>query len=83
MQASRPKEREATSSDDIEQDLQVPEDHSLIETLHVETTKTEEDLLADAFLLQQQIGNDDASVETQSVGATKLVVSYEFFCVWL
>jgi hypothetical protein len=82
MQASQPKEREATSSDDIGRDLQVAEDRSLLETLHVKATKTEEELVADAFLLQQHVANDAPSVETQSVGATKPVVSYEFFCVW-
>jgi hypothetical protein len=79
MQVSQPKERETTLSDDMGQDLQVPEDHGLLETLHVEATKTEEELLSDAFLLQQHIGNDVPSVKTESVGATKPVVSYECF----
>jgi hypothetical protein len=81
MQVSRPKERE-TTSDDIGQDMQVPEDHGLLETLHVEATKTEEELPADDLLLHQHIGNDAPSVKTENVGATKSVVSYECFCVW-
>jgi hypothetical protein len=68
-------------SDDIGRDLQVPEDHGLLEPLHVEATKTEEELLADALLLQQH-GNDASSVKTESVGATKPLVSFECFCVW-
>jgi len=82
MQVSGPKEQETTLSDDIGRDLQVPEDHGLLETLHVESTKTEEELLADALLLQQHIGSDVPSMKTESVGATKPVVSYECFCVW-
>jgi hypothetical protein len=61
--------------------MQVREDHGLLETLNVEATKTEEELLADALLLQQHIGNDAPSVKTENVGATKPVVSYECFCV--
>jgi hypothetical protein len=72
---SQPKDGEATSSGDIGRDLQVPEDHSLLETLQVEATRTEEELLADALLLQQHIGNDSPSVESESIGATKPVVS--------
>jgi hypothetical protein len=82
MQVSGPKEQKASLSDDIGRDLQVPEDHGLLETLHVEATKTEEELGADALLLQQHIGNDVPSVKTESVASTKPVVSYECFCVW-
>jgi len=82
MQVSQPKEQETTLSDDIGRDLQIPEDHGLLETLHVEATKTEEELVADALLLQQHTGNDAPSVKTESVGDTKPVVSYECFCVW-
>ena len=82
MQVSQPKEQETTLSDDVGRDVQVPEDHGLLETLHVEATKTEEELLADTLLLQQHIGNDAPSVKTENVGATKPVVSYECFCVW-
>lgn len=82
MQVSQPKERETALSDDIGRDMHVAEDHGLLETLHVEATKTEEELLDDALLLQQHIGNDAPSMKTESVGATKPVVSYECFCVW-
>jgi len=82
MQVSQPKERETTLSDDIGRDLQVPEDHGVLETLHVEATKTEEELVADALVLQQYTGNDAPSMKTESVAATKPVVSYVGFCVW-
>jgi hypothetical protein len=82
-QVSRPKEREAALSDDIGRDLQVPEHHGLLENVHVEATKTEEELVADSLLLQQHISNDAPSVKTESVASTKPVVSYGSFCVWL
>lgn len=56
-------------------DLQVPEDQSLLDTLHVEATKTEEELLAEALLLQQHIGDDASATETESVDVAKPVVS--------
>jgi hypothetical protein len=55
-------------------DVQVPEDQSLLDTLHVEATKTEEELLADALLLQQHIGDDASATETECVDVTKPMV---------
>jgi hypothetical protein len=43
--------------------------------LHVEATKTEEELLADALLLQQHIGDDTSAMDTGTVNVTKPVVS--------
>ncbi|PSN57524.1 hypothetical protein C0J52_01640 [Blattella germanica] len=49
-----------------EEDIQVPEDQGLLETLNVEATKTEEELLADTLLLQQHIAEDGTPMETDS-----------------
>jgi hypothetical protein len=58
----------------METDLQVPEDQSLLDTLPDDATKTEEELLADALLLQQHIGDDASATETESVDVAKPVV---------
>jgi hypothetical protein len=68
-------EPEPTLSDDTGPDLQVPEDQGLLDTLHVEATKTEEELLADALLLQQHIGDDASAMEAESVDVTKPMVN--------
>ncbi|XP_023714511.1 death-inducer obliterator 1 isoform X4 [Cryptotermes secundus] len=68
-------EPEAAFTEDMGTDLQVPEDQSLLDTLHVEATKTEEELLADALLLQQHIGDDASATETESVDVAKPVNS--------
>jgi hypothetical protein len=75
VQVSGPTEPEPGFSDDIGTDLHVPEDQSLLDTLHVEATKTEEELLADALLLQQHIGDDTSAMETDNVDVAKPVVS--------
>lgn len=45
-----------------------------MDTLHDEATKTEEELLADTFLLQQHIGGGVSATETESTGVAKRMV---------
>ncbi|XP_069678239.1 death-inducer obliterator 1 isoform X2 [Periplaneta americana] len=64
-------EPEPALPDDLGNDLQVPEDQGLLDTLHVEATKTEEELLADTLLLQQHINDDVTAMETDNTDVSK------------
>ena len=67
-------EPEPPLADDLTPDLHAPEDQGLLETLHAEVTKTEEELLAEALLLQQHIGDDGSAMEADTPDVRKSMV---------
>ena len=68
-------ETEPPLPDELTADLQVPEDQILLDTLHAEATKTEEELLADALLLQQHIADDGTPMEADTPDVSKPMVT--------